>query len=148
MNASKTAALLSRLRGNIQTFHLPALSPSMKSGVIKKFHKSNSGDQLLRYDLFLDVECDSLFKAELDRTIQLEIELQDDLYLAKVFSRTGVQIPVGTLAALFCEEREDINIALELADTNFDFQKMGSIILPVMWQAYVKSKEDSVQCGL
>ncbi len=148
MHVSKAASLLSRLRGNIQTFHLPALSPTMKSGVIKRFHKFNSGDQLLKYDLFLDVECESLFRAELDRNIQLEIEVQDDLYLATILSDIGVQIPVGTLVALFCEEKEDVDIALELANEKFSFKKTGSIILPVTWQAYMKNKEDSVQCGL
>ena len=82
--------------------------------------------------------------------IELEIELQDDVIMAKVLQPVGAVVAVGEPLAIFCEETEDILWAADLDISSPDSLSiaLGSKnISSAMWQAYVKSKKHSVSCG-
>jgi len=79
---------------------MPALSPTMKSGRIQKWHKQE-GDEITAGDVLADVETD---KATID------FVHQEDGYLAKILVPEGDQdIDVGQLVAIVVDSKSDID---------------------------------------
>lgn len=145
--ARYTSTVVTKLKGNIHILRMPSLSPSMTMGSITNFYKKEPGDFIPSYNLFADVEVQSLLKTELDRNIRLELELQDDLYLVKIFQEINRPVSVGTPIAIFCDEQEDVMVVDGLKLENSEFKMQGKNLMHVVWQAYVKSKSDSIHCG-
>ena len=137
---------ISKLRSTLFTFRLPNLSPSMQCGRVLRLHVKE-GDLLPAYGLFADVETQELTEGS-RKSVQLEIELQDELHVAKLFTPpSSCEVPVGTLLALLTEDIEDIpHIRTIQSD---DLQLLDNkAVQQVLWQAYVKNAHDANQCGL
>jgi pyruvate dehydrogenase E2 component (dihydrolipoamide acetyltransferase) len=129
--------------GVIRVLRYPQLSPTMQFGRIVKWN-GKVGDLIPTNGLIMEVEAFSLTKTESsDTTSLLEIELQEEMYIAKLLRQEGSSlINIGTPVAIFCEEKDDLRHFL-----NFDDKMIGDIQLSAMWQAYVKNKTDSGSCG-
>ena len=77
---------------------LPALSPSVEQSKIVAW-KKNEGDLVEADEAIASVQTD---KAELDW------QVTDDVYLAKILLQPGEEVPVGTPACIFVEEAEHV----------------------------------------
>jgi len=77
---------------------LPALSPSVEESKIVQW-KKKEGDLVEADDAIASVQTD---KAELDW------QVTDDVYLAKILLEAGKQVPVGTPACIFVEDAKDV----------------------------------------
>eukprot|EP00485_Elphidium_margaritaceum_P000082 CAMPEP_0202691624 /NCGR_PEP_ID=MMETSP1385-20130828/6287_1 /ASSEMBLY_ACC=CAM_ASM_000861 /TAXON_ID=933848 /ORGANISM="Elphidium margaritaceum" /LENGTH=631 /DNA_ID=CAMNT_0049347057 /DNA_START=34 /DNA_END=1926 /DNA_ORIENTATION=- len=77
---------------------LPALSPSVEESKIVEW-KKKEGDMVEADDAIASVQTD---KAELDW------QVTDDVYLAKILLAAGEQVPIGTPACIFVEEAQDV----------------------------------------
>lgn len=84
---------------------LPALSPTMETGVISSW-KKQVGDFVEAGDVIADIQTD---KAVVD------FECQDEGYLAAILIPEGEEHPVGVPVAIMVEEKEDIEKAQKLA---------------------------------
>lgn len=129
--------------GVIRVLKYPQLSPTMQFGRIVKWN-GKVGDLIPANGLIMEVEAHSLTRTEgCGTTSLLEIELQEDMYIAKLLQPEGSSlINIGTPVAIFCEEKEDLRHFL-----NFDDKKINDIPISAMWQAYIKNKADSGSCG-
>eukprot|EP01083_Nonionella_stella_P275460 935462_1 len=78
---------------------LPALSPSVEESKIVSW-KANEGDFISADTAIASVQTD---KAELDWMVT------DDVYLAKILLEPNIQVPVGTPACIFVEDKSHIN---------------------------------------
>lgn len=139
-----------KLKGVMQLLLMPSLSPSMTKGTLTKLYTVSPGDEIKRYELFADIRCHSLLKtAKEEETIELELELQDDLFVVKVLSHVNSTLSVGQPIAIFCDELDDVKIAssIDFSGDNIAICMNSSLLQPVSWQAYVKSKEHSLTCG-
>lgn len=148
-------------RGSISLLRMPSLSPSMTSGVVTRLHGAEKpGDMVQKYGLFADILAHGLYNVEKEKPVLMELELQDELYLAKMFIEPHVSVAVDAPVALFVEEQEDVELAaaltqvevLQLADQaggNASTQTSPTKprILPVLWQAYLKSSKDEIKCS-
>ena len=77
---------------------LPALSPSVETSTINEW-KKKEGDFVEADTVIASVQTD---KAEVDWSVV------DDVYLAKILLPSGQQVPVGTPAAIFVEDKKDV----------------------------------------
>eukprot|EP01083_Nonionella_stella_P312607 1118753_1 len=77
---------------------LPALSPSVEESKIVAW-KKNEGEFVAADEAIATVQTD---KAELDW------QVTDDVYLAKILLQAGTQVPIGTPACIFVENEKDI----------------------------------------
>ncbi|UXI16705.1 ribosomal protein S20 [Sarcoptes scabiei] len=77
---------------------MPALSPTMSSGIIIKWHKKE-GDKINAGDILCEVQTDKAVVA---------FEFDDDAILAKILvTENSSDIMVGDLIAIVCEETDD-----------------------------------------
>lgn len=77
---------------------MPALSPTMTSGTIVKWHKKE-GDKVNAGDILCEVQTDKAIVA---------YEFDEDVVLAKILVEdSGKEISVGELIAVVCEEGDD-----------------------------------------
>jgi pyruvate dehydrogenase E2 component (dihydrolipoamide acetyltransferase) len=84
---------------------MPKLSPTMRSGKIEKwFVRKNCF--VTSYQLLLEISTQSLTQ-EYENHI-MEIEIIDEVYLAKLFAEAGSTLQVGKPIAVFCNNAEDI----------------------------------------
>ena len=77
---------------------LPALSPSVEQSKIVAW-KKKEGDLVEADEAIASVQTD---KAELDW------QVTDDVYLAKILLQPGDEVPVGTPACIFVEDAKDV----------------------------------------
>lgn len=77
---------------------LPALSPSVEVSKVVTW-KKNEGDLVEADEAIASVQTD---KAELDW------QVTDDVYLAKILLQPGQEVPVGTPACIFVEDKKDV----------------------------------------
>jgi len=77
---------------------LPALSPTMETGIVSKWLKKQ-GEEIIAGDIICEVETD---KATVD------FEATDDGFLAKVLCEEGVTMDVGHPIAVIVEDGDDI----------------------------------------
>lgn len=68
-------------------FSMPSLSPLMTEGRIVEW-KVGEGDQVEAFDLVCDIETESLTERE-DEKFILEVESQEDAYLARILISAG-----------------------------------------------------------
>eukprot|EP00873_Tetraselmis_striata_P008642 jgi/Tetstr1/428906/TSEL_018882.t1 len=80
---------------------MPSLSPLMTEGRIVEW-KVNEGSQVNSFDLVCDIQTDSLTERE-DELFTLEVESQEDAYLAKILVSAGQTVRVGTPIAVFAQ---------------------------------------------
>lgn len=137
--------ILSKLRSALFVFRMPSLSPTMRTGKILRYH-AGEGDVIPAHGLIIDVETNELIEGS-SKPIQLEIELQDELYLAKILIPASKSASVNAPLAVLTEEHYDLPALQSLEGSEVDclddrrFQQ-------VLWQAYVKNSNDAKNCGL
>ena len=125
---------------------LPQLSPSMKSGKIRNWLKS-PGDQIRLYDVFLEVDTDTLTEAankvgSFEGSVTMLIESQEDVYLERTLVEAGKDIPIGTPIALVCEFEEDLPKLAEYQVHQLPsnlYGEDGDKVRMLTWQSYLKS---------
>jgi pyruvate/2-oxoglutarate dehydrogenase complex dihydrolipoamide acyltransferase (E2) component len=106
----KFRACLSRCyHGAVYILPMPRLSPMMLEGTVVKWH-TKEGDAVQKYSLIADIRPNELTKVQTsdEGPPEMEIELQDDVFVAKLFATEGQKVPAGYPVALLCESREDI----------------------------------------
>ena len=113
----------SKFEGVVRLLPMPNLSPLMTSGKLLKWHAAE-GSMISAYGLIADVQPDQL-TAVLDERPIMEIELQEEMYIAKIFCAEGKDIKSGTPIAILCEVEEDIELAKGLmVKSTFAFEKL------------------------
>lgn len=149
----------SAFRGCVRLLRMPSLSPTMTIGVITRLHGSiKPGDVVPKYGLFADVLAHGLYNVDREKPISMELELQDELYLAKMFVEPNTAVPVDAPWALFVEEEQDVPLATALtqsevvrlagqAPNSNRLDANEPRVLPVLWQAYLKRSEDAIKCS-
>lgn len=143
----KNQALIRQLRGPIFVLPLPALSPTMKEGVISKFYQ-NEGGKIKSNSLIMDLNVPSLVESDRDKIFNMEIELQDELYLSKIIKPLGLSITVDEIVAILCEDEKDLETSANFnISESSEVAQYGGKVRVAVWQAYVKNKEDSNTCG-
>lgn len=140
-----------KLKGVVYVLMMPALSPSMARGTVTQLYSTAPGSVVSKYSLFADIKCKSLMKAAApEEEVELEIELQDDVVVARVLTAVGEIVNIGAPLAVFCEEEEDVELAAAIDVSTADSLNtaLGNAnIRAAVWQAYVKSEKHSISCG-
>mmetsp|Transcript_1946 Transcript_1946/g.4797 ORF Transcript_1946/g.4797 Transcript_1946/m.4797 type:complete len:191 (+) Transcript_1946:209-781(+) len=118
-------------------FSMPSLSPLMTEGRIVEW-KVNEGSQVNSFDLVCDIQTDSLTERE-DELFTLEVESQEDAYLAKILVSAGQTVRVGTPIAVFAQSETDC-----AAFSGYKPGRQGDTgeADVFYWQAYVKGRTD------
>ena len=141
------STITSKFKGIISVLCYPQLSPTATSGYISKWHVKQ-GEQIKAYSLICDISTENLTQVKIDPTDScsitsdtLEIELQEDLYLALVYysDNNSVPIYVDKPIAILCEEEEDILKCKNIKASEIEQYKFNR----TLWQAYVKKKPDT-----
>ncbi len=98
-----------RFLNKIKFLTMPKLSPTMDIGTIEKWH-IYPGEQVHQYQLVLDVSASGLTMGtqETGEKVHMEIELMEDMYVAKLLRKPGEECPTGTPIALFCDDQADM----------------------------------------
>lgn len=121
---------------------MPRLSPTMQFGGISRWYVE-PGEFLPAYSLFCDVKPDALVSVSMgaeDDNLELHIEIQDEMYLAKVFGGRHTYA-AGSPLAILCEYEEDIALA-KLIDLPSTVDVYDQTEYPVaLWQAFLKKVE-------
>jgi pyruvate/2-oxoglutarate dehydrogenase complex dihydrolipoamide acyltransferase (E2) component len=116
------------------------------------------GSVIPKYGLFADILAHGLYNVDKEKPVSMELELQDELYLAKMFVEPNTAVPVDAPLALFVEEEEDVASATALSESEV-VRLAGQVsgprrldsaeprVLPVLWQAYLKRSEDAMKCS-
>mmetsp|Transcript_25571 Transcript_25571/g.48401 ORF Transcript_25571/g.48401 Transcript_25571/m.48401 type:complete len:195 (-) Transcript_25571:167-751(-) len=116
---------------------MPELSPLMKQGTIVKWHV-RKGDSVEANTLMFDVETKTLTERE-DHAFVLEVESQEDGFVAAVFVPEGGEVAVGAPIAIVCDNKEDLSYFVDhVAPAQVDADKAYND-RTFLWQAYVKS---------
>ncbi len=85
---------------------VPKLSPTMTHGRIVKF--AITPHQLVSsYDKVMEISTTSLLNTVEEESV-MDIEVMEDMYVAKVFAQLGQQLHVGSPVALLCDNEKDI----------------------------------------
>jgi pyruvate dehydrogenase E2 component (dihydrolipoamide acetyltransferase) len=109
---------------------LPALSPTMTTGNLTKWHKKE-GDVVKAGQLLADVETDKA---------TMEIEAVDDGILAKIIVAENTQnVAINTVIAVLAQKGEDINLA-----ANYSGKPLAVQILAAPLESVAESKPDVV----
>lgn len=76
-------------------------------------------DCFASYDLIVRVSTDTLTDVD-NEYIEMDIELQEDAFVAKYLASIGDQVTVGKPIAILCESEEDVKEAstIEVAETS------------------------------
>jgi pyruvate/2-oxoglutarate dehydrogenase complex dihydrolipoamide acyltransferase (E2) component len=106
---STAAASFPKFEGSVRLLPMPHLSPHMASGKILKWH-AKEGGMIPAYELIADILPDQLTEI-LDERPEMEVELQEEMYIAKLFCTEGQEIKSGAPLAILCEMQEDIETA-------------------------------------
>ena len=141
------STITKKFNGLISVLYFPQLSPTATSGFITKWHVKQ-GEQIKAYSLICDISTENLTQVKMD-TIDscsitsdtLEIELQEDLYLAQLYYSDDSSVPINVdkPIAILCEEEEDIIICEDIKASEIEQYKFNR----TLWQAYVKTKPDT-----
>ena len=89
---------------------MPLLSPSMKTGVIIKW-LVKPGDEITTDQLIFDMKTESLKRPEYQESAFdiMQIESQEEGFLAKILVPEGVTVSAQSALAIVCNEKEDVN---------------------------------------
>lgn len=88
---------------------MPKLSPTMSHGTI--VNMTLQPKQIVSsYDKIMEVSTHSLLNTSEEQST-MDIEVMEDMFVAKVMVKSGQQMKVGTPIALLCDNEEDIEKA-------------------------------------
>ena len=145
--------------GNANILCMPQLSPTMNNGKISKWHVK-VGQQLKEYELICDISTDSLtqeqnYENKLDVVDHMEIEVQEDSYIAHIFEfahKEGSVLNVDTPIAILCDEKCDVEkISSIVKENNLESINNNLIVRSLfpraLWQAYSKQRSSNSNCG-
>ena len=108
-----------KFEGSVRLLPMPQLSPHMISGKLLKWY-AKEGAIIPAYELIADVRPDQLTELkELDERADMELELQEDMFIAKYLCHEGQEVKGGAPLAILCEMEEDIEEAKKLVVRNF-----------------------------
>lgn len=88
------------------------LSPSMKAGTISKLNLKHM-QQLTSHDVVFEVSTSTLLNTT-EESVVMDIEVIEDMYVAKVVVEDGSTVKVGQPVALLCDNLADISIAKDI----------------------------------
>jgi pyruvate/2-oxoglutarate dehydrogenase complex dihydrolipoamide acyltransferase (E2) component len=109
---STAAASFPKFEGSVRLLPMPHLSPHMANGKILKWY-AKEGGMIPAYELIADIQPDQLTEI-LDERPEMEVELQEEMYIAKLLCTEGQEVKSGTPLAILCEMQEDIETARKL----------------------------------
>lgn len=96
------------IRGLVKYLPMPRLSPTMKSGMIRKWFIKPQ-DEVQSYQLVVEVSVKSLLQVSRNETDYImEIEILEDMYVANILAKEGEECRVGQAIATLCDEKNDI----------------------------------------
>lgn len=100
--------------------------------------------QIDTYALVCEVETSSLTDDVRCKDVyRLDVEIQQDCYIAKILCREGDLIQAGFPIAICCDDEEEVEIVKQWQDGVFDSQKdaykLGSAFSLAGFQSYTKS---------
>jgi pyruvate/2-oxoglutarate dehydrogenase complex dihydrolipoamide acyltransferase (E2) component len=137
--------------GRVSLLRAPALSPSTKSLRILRWH-AQVGDLLPAYSLLCDVSTSSLINQpqtkisssssvnfKEDEYTELNIELQEEVIVARRYVEVDEIVPVGTPLALLCEDASDVSACATISADEADAltKRKQPQVLEALWQAYL-----------
>lgn len=104
-----------QLWSNFRLLVMPQLSPSMKGGVLKKLY-IHPGQYVAAYDLVFDITTQTLLNipsndGSNNGSIEMQIEVMEDMYVAKLFQEEGSVIEVGQPIAILCDNIDELDLA-------------------------------------
>lgn len=105
-----------RFEGAVRLLPMPQLSPHMAIGKLLKWH-AKEGEMIPAYGLIADIRPDQLtdpLELQDVKQIDMELELQEDMFIAKYLCAEGQEIRGGAPLAILCELEEDMNEARSL----------------------------------
>ena len=127
------------LNGEVITFGMPTLSPTMVNGKLIKL-LVKEGETVQSYQHFITISTSTLLKipnsnSSNDNNTELEIEImEDEYYVAKYLINTNDTVPVNEPIALLCEHKDDI------AEVKTLSKEMYEQLRRCQWQGYLKVK--------
>ena len=95
-----------RFSGLVQVLRMPQLSPTMTAGKITKWY-ARTGEVRKAYELIVAIEADKLTKVNMDKSNELEIELQEEFVVGRILFDEGAIVNVDVPIAVVCEVPED-----------------------------------------
>lgn len=104
---------VSTLCQGIKILPMPQLSPTMTHGKIVKWHVKE-GTHLQSYNLLLEIVTDTLEKNAAATVFHMDIEIIEDMILAKVIGEENCEYKVGTPIATLCEDESLVESAKQL----------------------------------
>ena len=108
--------------GMFKILPMPILGPAMQYGKLIKWHVK-PGDLVPTYGLIADIVADSMTIVDGEQS-EVEIELQEEMYLVKCFCLEGDTLKAGEPLALLCEEESDFN---EVSDLDLTFLLLDNL---------------------
>jgi pyruvate/2-oxoglutarate dehydrogenase complex dihydrolipoamide acyltransferase (E2) component len=88
---------------------MPRLSPSMKHATILKWHISRF-EEVQSYQLGLEILVNDLTNDSAAQHV-MDIEILEDMYVAKIIGKEGETYTPGEPIALFCEKKSEVEEA-------------------------------------
>ena len=95
---------------NFRLLIMPQLSPSMTTGILKKLY-IHPGKQVSSYDLVFDITTKTLLNIPSKDAIEMQIEVLEDMYVAKLFEAEGSMVEIGKPIALLCDSINELDQA-------------------------------------
>jgi pyruvate/2-oxoglutarate dehydrogenase complex dihydrolipoamide acyltransferase (E2) component len=91
---------------------MPQLSPSMKGGILKKLY-IHPGQYVAAYDLVFDITTQTLLNipSKDGGSIEMQIEVMEDMFVAKLFQQEGNVVEVGQPIAILCDNIDELDLA-------------------------------------
>ena len=127
----------------VSLLRAPALSPSTTTLRVLRWH-AKVGELLPAYSLLCDVTTSTLTKSQSilsakEEDTELNIELQEELIVARKYVEAGAIVPVGTPLALLCEDEADVSTCATISTDEVDVltQQKNPLVVDALWQAYL-----------
>jgi pyruvate/2-oxoglutarate dehydrogenase complex dihydrolipoamide acyltransferase (E2) component len=80
----------------------------MTSGIVSKWH-ARPGNLLKDHDLIVDIRARSIeVLPDNDDLVDMEIELIENMFVAKILAEESEELTAGSPIAILCENEEDI----------------------------------------
>lgn len=96
---------------------MPMLSPTMEIGAVTAWHIA-AGQHVEPYQLVVEISALGLTSdtKENGRTVNMDIEIMEDMLVGRLLQKIGVVCPVGTPLVVFCEGQSDLEQLQQLSD--------------------------------
>lgn len=121
---STTAVVSAKLLNKIKFLPMPKLSPTMGNGRIVHWYIEPQ-QHVTSYQLALDVAVQDLVRlGEKDQEDVMEIEILEDMYVARLLHHPGETIEPGSPIAILCEDKAS---AAEVAGMDVRQQHSSSV---------------------